>query len=98
MRKSVFRRNGEKGGRPKGCSYVTSFVIPEFNTVILTETQYNSLIDKYGNILIEKAMSILENWLLTSSIGSKFKDKNHYAYFRADGWVINEAKSSIQQT
>ena len=98
MRKNSFRINGEKGGRPKGNTYITSFIIPEFNTVILTEHQYDTLINKYGNALLKKALSIFQEWLLTSPNGYKYKGRNNYAHFRSDGWVINEAKSSTQQT
>lgn len=97
MKKNNFRKNGEKGGRPKGNTYISTFIIPEFSTVILTEHQYDTLLKRYGKHLLKKALSIFENWLLTSRTGSKYAGKNNYAHFRADGWVINEAKLAIQQ-
>ena len=87
-----------RGGRPKGNSYLSDFIVPDFETILLTKKQYNILLNKYGNNLLKNALSIFEHWLLTSSIGSKYKGKNNYAHFRKDGWVINEAKLSIQQT
>ena len=98
MKKSSFKKNGEKGGRPKGNSYSAGFVIPGFSTVILTENQYYILNERFGADLINRALNIFEEWLATSPLGYKYKGKNNYAHFRADGWVINEAKSSIRQT
>lgn len=97
MRKKHFRLNGEKGGRPKGNTYISSFIIPEFNTVILTQAQYDTLLNRYGTALLNTALSIFQQWLLTSPNSSRYKGKNNYAHFRSDGWVINEAKSATQQ-
>lgn len=97
MKKNNFKLNGEKGGRPRGSSYMSTFVIPGFDTVILTEHQYYALIKRFGTKLINKALEIFEKWLLTSPSAYKYKGKNNYAHFRSDGWLINEAKSSIQQ-
>ena len=83
--------NGKKGGRPKA-DFSLRVEIPEINFVILTPKQYNSLIEKYGYTLIDKALKILENWLTVSPEGGKYRDKNNYAHFRSDGWVINMAK------
>lgn len=92
MKRQYSIENGKKGGRPGVNSYVSTFIIPEFNTVILTEQQYNNLTERYGVTLFNKALEILEDWLSTSPIGSKYKGKNNYAHFRADGWIINTAK------
>lgn len=73
---------------------ITTFIIPKLNTVILTETQYNKLLEKYGKSLLQKALEILDNWLLSQS-GEKYKGKNNYAHLRSDGWVINEAKMTV---
>ena len=97
MKKKSFQINGEKGGRPKGDAYISTFVIPKFNLVILTEHQYNTLLSRYGKVLLEKALSIFQKWLATSPNGCKYKGKNNYAHFRSDGWVINEAKISTRQ-
>ena len=98
MNKNNCKKNGKKGGRPKGCSYSANFVLQDFNTIILTEDQYNTLIKRYGEKLTKKAISIFDNWLKNSPLGYKYKGKNNYAHFRSDGWVINEAKLSIQRT
>lgn len=83
--------NGKKGGRPK-YDHKIKIQLPEINLVILTPNQYDSLIEKYGYELLSKALSILENWLQTSPQAEKYRGKNNYAHFRADGWVINSAK------
>ena len=87
--------NGKKGGRPNKNSYVSSFTIPGINTVILTEHQYNTLIERYGCKLINIAIQILERWLKSSPVGCKYRGKNNYAHFRSDGWLINTAKNDL---
>lgn len=83
--------NGKKGGRPKS-DFKIRIELPEINLVILTPSQYNSLIEKYGYELIDKALKILEQWLSSSPKGEKYRGKNNYAHFRSDGWLINSAK------
>ena len=85
-------KNGKKGGRPDVNQYISTFIIPEINTVILTEHQYYTLVERYGFTLFHKALKILDNWLQSSPLGEKYKGKNNYAHFRNDGWVINEAR------
>lgn len=90
-------RNGRKGGRPKAdCK--TSLRLPDITLVILTQNQYNTLIEKYGYILIAKALEILESWLKSSPDAEKYRGKNNYGHFRNDGWVINSAKNIVDQT
>ena len=88
-------RNGKRGGRPDMSKSISSFVIPEFSTIILTENQYYKLIERYGISLFHRALEIFSEWILTSPIGEKYKGKNNYAHFRNDGWVINEARMSF---
>ena len=97
MKRVYSKLNGRKGGRPDGSKYVSVFIVPEFNAVILTEHQYNTLLNRYGMTLLSKALSIFDEWLKTSPIAEKYRGKNNYAHFRSDGWVINEAQTSIQQ-
>ena len=97
-KKSNFKKNGKKGGRPKGNTYKSVFTLPEADTVILTETQYKKLVKRYGKELIQYALRILEEWLNNSPKGYKHRGHNNYAHFRSDGWIINEARLSIQQT
>ena len=92
MKRIYSKRNGKKGGRPAMDKFST--LIPELNTVILTENQYNKLLEKYGKTLLLKALEILDNWLLSQS-GNKYKGKNNYAHLRSDGWVINEARTFV---
>lgn len=91
-------KNGRKGGRPKVNAYIAAVTIPGINTVILTEYQYDTLIKRYGDLVLSKALEILDNWLNSSPYASKYKGKNNYAHFRSDGWVINTAKDELEPT
>ncbi len=95
MNRITSAENGKKGGRPYASKYVSCFIIPGINTVVLTKRQYDTLKEKFGKELLQKALLILDNWLCTSPVGIKHKGKNNYAYFRTDGWVINEARNFI---
>jgi len=97
MSNNSSRKNGKKGGRPSSYNYVSTFIIPNSNWVILTEYQYNKLIERYGISLIQAALKILDEWLNCSQTGNKYKGKNNYAHFRSDGWLINEAMQSVRQ-
>ncbi len=91
-RRIVCRQNGKKGGRPKQDSKIR-IELPDVDLVILTPTQYGSLLEKYGYDLLRRALLILDEWLLLGGRASqKFVGKNNYAHFRSDGWVVNEAK------
>ena len=92
----ISKYNGKRGGRPKQDSEIR-IVLPNIDLVILTPTQYCSLLQKHGYNIIERALLILDKWLLTGGKASeKYIGKNNYAHFRSDGWVINEARSQIQ--
>ena len=88
------RLNGLKGGRPKQDSEIR-IEIPDVTLVILTPTQYGSLLEKYGYELIRKALLILDSWLKNG--GRKYAGKNNYAHFRSDGWLINEAARCLDK-
>ena len=91
-RATTARLNGKKGGRPKQDSTIR-IELPEIDLVILTPTQYGSLLEKYGYELLRKSLKILDSWLKSGSpVSSKYVGKNNYAHFRSDGWVVNEAK------
>ena len=92
MKSYTSKKNGKKGGRPKASRI--KFEIPNIELVILTPSQYLSLVEKYGFELLRRALEILENWLKTSPYGSKYRGKNNYAHFRSDGWVINTARET----
>ena len=89
------KNNGKKGGRPKQDSKIR-IELPDIDLVILTPTQYNSLIEKYGYDLLRKSLLILDGWLKgRSKYSKKYIGKNNYAHFRSDGWVVNEAKRTF---
>lgn len=91
-KKLACKMNGQKGGRPRQDSTIR-IQLPDIDLVILTPTQYGSLLEKYGYDLLRKALLIFDNWLKSGSKSSvKYIGKNNYAHFRADGWVVNEAK------
>ena len=93
-KKEACKINGKKGGRPKQDSSIR-IELPDIDLVILTPTQYNSLLEKYGYDLLRKALKILDAWLKTGTkYAGKHVGKNNYAHFRSDGWVINEARYS----
>lgn len=85
------QKKRSKGGRPKQDSKIR-IELPDIELVILTPTQYGSLLEKYGYDIIRKALLILETWLKSGSkYSQKYVGRNNYAHFRSDGWVINEA-------
>ena len=90
--------NGKKGGRPKA-DFELRVEIPEINFVILTPKQYNSLIEKYGYALIDKALKILENWLTVSPEGGKYRGKKHYIVYvyKLNLDLLSELGLSVKQ-
>ncbi|MBE7702711.1 MAG: hypothetical protein E7Z89_01540 [Cyanobacteria bacterium SIG28] len=91
-RKHASQCNGLKGGRPKQDSKIR-IELPDVDLVILTPTQYGSLLEKYGYDLLKKAIYLLDKWLKSGSkISNKYVGKNNYGHFRSDGWVINTAR------
>jgi len=94
MQKERSMENGKMGGRPK-CSKENFYKIPNTKFVILTFSQYEKLLNKYGKIVFEKAIELLENWLSSSPSAQKYRGKNNYGHFRSDGWVINSALNII---
>lgn len=95
LRRLILKNNGQKGGRPKQDSSIR-IELPNIDLVILTPTQYNSLIEKYGYELIRKALLIFDKWLKTGGRSSeKYIGKNNYAHFRSDGWVVNTAREYL---
>ena len=90
--KKWFRKNnGNKGGRPKQDSQIY-IKIPEAKMVNLTTNQYEMLKEKFGFKVMQNAIKILDEWLMSGSpYAIKYLGKNNYAHFRSDGWVINEA-------
>ena len=92
-RKLICKQNGQKGGRPKQDSKIR-IELPDTDLVILTPTQYGSLLEKYGYELLRKSLLIFDSWLKSGSkTSNKYVGKNNYAHFRSDGWIVNEAKN-----
>lgn len=88
--------NGQKGGRPKQDSSIR-IELPDAELVILTPTQYGSLLEKYGYDLLKKSIQILDSWLKSGSKpATKYIGKNNYAHFRSDGWLVNTAKEYLK--
>ena len=93
-RRLASQLNGKKGGRPKQDSKIR-IELPDIDLVILTPTQYGSLLERYGYDLLRRALLILDSWLKSGSRpAAKYVGKNNYAHFRSDGWVVNEARLS----
>lgn len=91
-RRLICKQNGQKGGRPKQDSKIC-IELPDIDLVILTPTQYGSLLEKYGYELLRKSLHILDDWLKSGSrVANQYIGKNNYAHFRSDGWVVNEAR------
>ena len=91
----LISKSNKKGGRPKQDSKIR-IELPDIDLVILTPTQYNSLVEKYGYEILRKALLILDDWLKTGSkYSKKYIGKNNYAHFRSDGWVVNEARYAV---
>ena len=91
-RKLISKYNGQKGGRPKQDSEIR-VELPNIELVILTPSQYGSLLEKYGYELLYRALHILDSWLKNGGkAAEKYIGKNNYAHFRSDGWVLNSAK------
>ena len=89
--------NGKKGGRPKDDDSPKK-ELDNIDNVILTEKQYDKLIEKYGDAVTHKAISLLDNWLAKGSPTAKgYIGKNHYAHFRSDNWTIKQAEEYIKE-
>lgn len=80
-----------KIGRPKQDSKIR-IILPGITEVIITPNQYQILVAKYGIEIITFAIKLLDDWLNSHSpVANKYVGKNNYAFFRSDGWVVNEA-------
>jgi hypothetical protein len=55
----------------------------EFESVMLTDDEYQKLISKHGQAKALKGIEILDGYI--ASKGAKYK--SHYAVFKADSWV-----------
>lgn len=89
-------KNGCKGGRPKDDDSPRKD-FGEYNTVILTETQWEKIVAKYGEELAMQMVITLDNWLAIGGQNAKqYVGKNNYGHFRKDYWVYQEAKKKLE--
>ncbi len=64
--------------------------------VNLTSDQYDKICTKFGDEIANKGIAILDAWLSRKSTNAmKYHNKNHNGFFRADSWVVNEAKAAV---
>lgn len=65
----------------------------------LTEEQHAKIIKKWGEYKTAKMIEILDIWFDTGTKKAKEarKNSNHYAYFRADGWLSGRADEVIKK-
>lgn len=84
-----------KSGRKK-VSIKMSIKIKNAELVNLTQEQYNKLEYRYGHIFVRNAVNIFNQWLKSKTKNSnKFLNKNNYASFRSDSWIIIETKKML---
>ncbi|MCQ2738746.1 MAG: hypothetical protein MJ237_00805 [bacterium] len=96
-KKWFYKDNGKKGGRPKQDPNIY-IKLPNINLVTLTPIQYETLLKKYDKELVQTALFVLEQTLLSDCFFSKkYANKNHYALFRSDGRLINYAKRKLNE-
>ena len=89
------KKEKHRGGRKK-VPITESIYIKEGKLVNLTQKQYETLIRKYGYIFIKNAISIFNSWLeQNTKISKRYSNKNNYANFRSDGWVIHQTEKLL---
>ena len=91
-------KNGCKGGRPKDDDSPRKDFGEEIETVILTESQWEKIVAKYGENLALKMVKVLDDWLSIGGHNAKqYIGKNNYGHFRKDYWVFQEAKKLLEK-
>jgi len=65
----------------------------------LTEEQHAKIVKKWGEYKTAKMIEILDIWFDTGTKKAKEarSNQNHYAYFRADGWLSGRADEVIKK-
>lgn len=95
IEKSKRKTQNNKGGRRK-VSVNECIKLKENELVNLTKNQYSKLIHKYGYLFIKNAINIFNEWLKqNTNISKRYLDKNNYAHFRIDGWVIAQTQKVL---
>ena len=95
----ISRINGKKGGRPKQDSTIR-IELPEIDLVILTPTQYGSLLEKYGYELLIKSLKILPFQPQEGhqrEISASMLEKELLFCFLKRQWGLNEGRESTIQ-
>ena len=91
-------KNGCKGGRPKDDDSPRKDFGEDIENVILTESQWERIVAKRGEKLAIKMVEVLDEWLSLGGANAKqYIGKNNYGHFKADGWVLNQAKERLEK-
>ncbi len=91
-------KNGCKGGRPKDDDSPRKDFGEDIENVILTESQWERIVAKRGERLALKMVEVLDEWLTIGGANAKqYLGKNNYGHFKADGWVLNQAKERLEK-
>ena len=73
--------------------------IKNFGRVLLTQKQYEKLVESYGEDLSKFAIQLLNEKILANKNDTNlYNAKNHYQYFRKDGKIINFAMEMLNNT
>jgi len=72
--------------------------IPECEFVCLTEDGLQKIFDKWGRDKAQRMIEVLDEWLgKCSDTAIKARNKDHYGYFRKDGWVSTRADELLKR-
>jgi hypothetical protein len=94
-------KNGCKGGRPKDNSATENRkeLGEDLELVNITEGEYEKLLTKYGDTLLDAALRELGGWLARPTANAEnARGKSHYAYFRNDSWVMRNARERVKES
>lgn len=88
---------GKKGGRPTNDNTPIK-KIEGITLVNLSEKQYDTLIDKYGEKITQKAIELFDDYLNKGTkTAREYIGKNHYAHFKVDSWAVRKAETIIKE-
>lgn len=81
----------------KPVSKLECITLPNVEYTRLTQEQYDTLTNKYGQLVTDKAIEIFDAWLARGSKTAKgyINADSHYQHFRKDSWAINEAMKKL---
>jgi uncharacterized protein YdaU (DUF1376 family) len=73
--------------------------IPDCDFVCLTENEIGKVKEKWGDKKALKMFELLDDWLgKCTELAIKARNKDHYGYFRKDGWLSNRAEEELSKT